>query len=52
MTFEVVNGSFGYDKSRDILKNISFKVEQDTVLTILGSNGVGKTTLVKCMLGC
>ena len=51
MTFEVVNGSFGYDKSRDILKNISFKVEQDTVLTILGSNGVGKTTLVKCMLG-
>ena len=50
MIFEVKNGCFGYKKTR-ILKDINFKVEDGEVLSILGSNGVGKTTLLKCMMG-
>lgn len=50
MKFEVKNGSFGYEK-RKILNNISFEVETGEVMSVLGSNGVGKTTLLKCMMG-
>lgn len=50
MKFEVKNGSFGYDKT-SILNNISFSVEDGQVLAVLGANGRGKTTLLKCMMG-
>lgn len=50
MTFEVRNGSFGY-KSKTILNDINFTVNDGEVMSILGSNGVGKTTLLKCMMG-
>lgn len=50
MKFEVRNGTFGYEKRR-ILNNISFDVENGEVMSVLGSNGVGKTTLLKCMMG-
>ena len=50
MTFEVKNGNFSYGK-RQILKNISFKVKSGEVLCVLGPNGVGKTTLLRCMMG-
>jgi len=35
--------------SHDVLKNISFSVQKGEVLAILGPNGVGKTTLLKCI---
>lgn len=50
MTFEVKNGSFGYGK-RTVLNDISFSISSGEVLAVLGSNGVGKTTLLKCMMG-
>jgi iron complex transport system ATP-binding protein len=40
--------SFSYN-SRLVLRDIRFKVERGEVLAILGPNGVGKTTLLKCM---
>jgi len=44
-----VNGlSFAY-KSRDVLRNIRFDVARGEILAILGPNGVGKTTLLKCI---
>ena len=46
MQFSVKNGCFGYNKNL-ILKNISFDISSGEVLCILGSNGVGKTTLLK-----
>lgn len=50
MTFEVKHGCFGYNQKM-ILNDISFCIERGEVLSILGSNGVGKTTLLKCMMG-
>lgn len=50
MIFSVEKGCFGY-RDRDILQDISFSVGDSEVLTILGPNGVGKTTLLKCMMG-
>lgn len=50
MILSVHNGSFSY-KNTKILDNISFTVSDKNVLCILGSNGTGKTTLLKCILG-
>ena len=46
MILGVKNGSFSYGK-REILRNISFDLEEQKIMTILGPNGVGKTTLLK-----
>lgn len=51
MIFEVKDASFGYKKGREILRNISFSLGGGEVMSVLGCNGVGKTTLLKCMLG-
>ena len=50
MTFQVKNGSFSYGNRR-ILNNINFELTDGEILCVLGSNGVGKTTLLKCMMG-
>jgi len=50
MTLEVKNASFGYSR-KAILKDISFRVEEGEFLSLLGPNGVGKTTLFKTVLG-
>jgi len=38
--------SFG---STDVLKDVSFSLEQGQVLAIIGSSGSGKTTLLRCL---
>lgn len=44
------NLSFSYEE-RPVLRDISFRVEQGEFLSILGPNGVGKSTLFRCVLG-
>ena len=49
MAFLEVNNlkkSFG---SFDVLKDVSFSLEQGQVLAIIGSSGSGKTTLLRCL---
>ena len=49
---EVKNISFSYDEdSPKIFENINFNVNRGDVLCILGPNGTGKTTLIKCLKG-
>lgn len=48
--FDVKNISFSYDDV-EIFSKISFSVEKGDVLCILGPNGTGKTTLIKCLNG-
>lgn len=48
MMFEVSEISFSHGPKK-IIDNVSFNVDQGEILTILGPNGVGKTTLLKCI---
>ena len=41
-----IKKSFG---GLDVLKGVSFSLEQGQVLTIIGSSGSGKTTLLRCL---
>ena len=47
---KVQNLSFSYKTEKKILENINFEVEQGEILSILGPNGVGKTTLLKSIM--
>lgn len=51
MIIEIQNGCFSYTKGTPVLKNISLKAEPGQILTVLGPNGIGKTTMLKCMMG-
>jgi iron complex transport system ATP-binding protein len=46
----VSNLSFSYG-GRQVLRDVSFTAESTELLSILGPNGVGKTTLFRCILG-
>jgi urea transport system ATP-binding protein len=46
-----VTGLNQYYGGSHILRDVSFELRQGTCTTVLGRNGVGKTTLLKCLLG-
>lgn len=50
MSLSLNQVSFSYGRG-EVLKDISFRLEPGECLAILGSNGVGKSTLLKCLLG-
>ena len=47
---KIENVSSGYG-STVIVNNLSFEVDQGQILSITGSNGMGKTTLMKTIMG-
>ncbi|MGG5462196.1 ABC transporter ATP-binding protein [Clostridium sp. B9] len=48
---EFKNVSFSYDKKRDILKDINFEVNRGDIISIVGRNGAGKSTISKLICG-
>jgi iron complex transport system ATP-binding protein len=46
---EVKNATFSYDGKRNIFEDISFSVESGDIFCILGPNGTGKSTLLRCL---
>jgi len=50
MHLEVKNLSFSYGE-KQVLYGIDFQVKEGEFLSILGPNGVGKSTLFRCVLG-
>jgi len=51
MILEVEHAAFQYDEGNFILEDVNFSYETPQTLCILGSNGTGKSTLLKCILG-
>ena len=45
---EIKNLSYRYKGGPDVLQDVSFTAEPGQFLAILGNNGVGKSTLLKC----
>ena len=45
---QIKNLSYRYKGSPEVLKDVSFDIEPGKFLAILGNNGVGKSTLLKC----
>lgn len=51
MLLQVENGCYFYEKGNPILENVNFSLENGEILAIMGPNGIGKTTLLKCLMG-
>ena len=50
MSMRIEDLCFSYGE-HEVLKNINFSTEYGEFLSVLGPNGVGKSTLFRCMLG-
>ncbi len=50
MSLEIRDLSFAYLK-QEVLRNVRFSAADGELLAVLGPNGVGKTTLFRCILG-
>lgn len=50
MSIELRDLSFSYG-THDVLHNINFSAEPGDLVGVLGPNGVGKSTMFRCMLG-
>ena len=52
MKLQVEQGTFSYGTGNPaVLKQLSFSLESGQILAVLGANGVGKTTFLRCLLG-
>lgn len=46
---DIKDAEFSYNGKKSVFKNVSFSIEKGDVFCILGPNGTGKSTLIKCM---
>ena len=49
MSIDVEHLSFSYG-SHHVLRDLSFRIPDNTLVNVLGPNGVGKSTLFRCIL--
>lgn len=49
--FQIDSGEFSYNGKENIFEDVNLSLEEGDVLCILGPNGTGKSTLIKCMNG-
>jgi iron complex transport system ATP-binding protein len=47
---DIERASFYYDSEKVLFKNLSLRLERNETLAILGPNGVGKTSLLRCLM--
>ena len=51
MNLTVDDITFGYNAERNVLEHLSLRYDSPDVLCILGANGMGKSTLLQCIIG-
>jgi ABC-type Mn2+/Zn2+ transport system ATPase subunit len=51
MSIRVEGLAGGYERGRDAISDVTFAVEDGSILGVLGPNGGGKTTLFRALLG-
>lgn len=51
VALEVKNVSFGYSASKKTLKDVSFQIRKGDMVSIVGRNGAGKSTISKLICG-
>ena len=51
MVLECKDVSFGYRKNKKVLEDINFQIKEGEILSLLGPNGTGKSTLLNCING-
>ncbi|MDD4628518.1 MAG: ABC transporter ATP-binding protein [Candidatus Peribacteraceae bacterium] len=49
-TIEFCNLSFGYMDEREVLKNISFRIQRGQMVAIVGPTGAGKSSLISLLM--
>lgn len=51
MIFETTDLILGYDKGKPLSKEINLRMERGEKIALVGTNGIGKTTFLKSVLG-
>lgn len=51
MILEVHHGCYSYRDGQPVLNNITFSLDSGEIMAVMGRNGIGKTTLIKCIVG-
>ena len=48
---EFQNVSFAYESGKDVIRDMSFRIEKGESVGLIGANGAGKSTIMKLLLG-
>ncbi len=51
VNIELADGAYSYGPERAVFSDLSFFVRSGEILSVIGPNGCGKTTLLKCLVG-
>lgn len=51
MKLVVENISFAFQEQAPLWQNVSFTLNKGEIMTVLGSNGIGKTTMLRVLIG-
>lgn len=51
ITFDNVSVNIGFEKRRELFRNLSFTLSKGNCISIVGPNGSGKSTILKLVLG-
>lgn len=47
----IQNGCFSYSPQHPLLMNINLSLKKGEIMAVMGKNGIGKTTFIKCIVG-